>query len=381
MIARRSVVGWALALALAAPSAASAQNVRLRDSPCPAQLPRRALSRLLSVELRGDGVSAVAETRRFDARTVADVELVSDCAEPLQVRVRVTHPAGRGAEERAVDLTGVPPLLRVRLLALTTAELLRASWSEIHAAPPAPAVLPALPTQPEVAPARAAVRVHSANRLAVPSAPARPRPRAPAPDGDEEDDEPPEDAVVALPAPERELAAALGDPASGASPVIDAAPYDVAAGAGVRLFPSTGLVLVTAAASVRVPASPDAFVAFDVGAGADASGAQGALVAVPVGVRFGVSVDAAPVRVDVGPRLEAALLWVADVSSSTGNERVAADARITGLAAASLSVELAAELTPDTTLGLLGDVGWVLVELPSVASGPTASLALFARLR
>ncbi|MCA9609184.1 MAG: hypothetical protein KC619_26465 [Myxococcales bacterium] len=386
---------WLLTLALLLPSVARAQSVRLRESPCTDAIPHDVLGRLLSVELRGDGVAGVDAGRRFDRPAVADVELVSDCGEPLTVEVRVTDPARGAIRTRTVDLTGVPAALRVRLLALSTAELLRATWIEPVVTGPPPELLvpaiepleaveasPAIAIAPPASPSP--VLHHSASGLGEPTvaAPSRREARRPAVAADDEDDREGEDrSPLAFPVDARSgVGALLGDPAGGLVAGGPAGPLELGAEGALRFFPESGVVLATAGASFRAAVGEDAFVALGFGAGG-ASTSQGSLVAIPASVRFGVAFDLGALRVDLGPRLEVALAWAEGTSGLTDNERTAAAARASALAVASISTAVTLRATPELQVGLLGDVGWVLVEPGLGIGGPTASVALSARVR
>lgn len=345
-------VGVLVGLALLAPGRAHAQPLRLAPSPCP-QVSTAVLSRLLAVELRGDGVAAIRDARPLDADGVAEVALESDCREPLSIRVRVTHPGRRVVEVREVDLDGVPRGLRIRLLALSTAELLRATWSEPA---PAPEAAPAIarPAPPRSAPP-------PTHRLA------RPRPAA------AEGAPPPREERATPPAasPRGELASppASSNRASFIAHEEEPSLATIGAGASVRFFPAGGAVLATSVASLRVGIAARGFVAIELGAGASGAG----LVAIPAAVRFGLSLEESFVRLDLGPRLEADLLI--PTAPQSDNDR---GSPFRGLVAATLAAELALRVAPEVRVSLLGDVGWTIAGPPGL-EGLTTSVGVLAR--
>ena len=135
---------------------------------------------LLRAELRNDGVSEVVE-EDFAAPHAAEARLRIErprcAADETSVIIHLVDPLTDKALARGVDLASTAPAARSRLLALASAELVRASWAEIaaerqravidsvtrlgrgevqvqmHAAPPTmpptPNVAPPLPPEPE----------------------------------------------------------------------------------------------------------------------------------------------------------------------------------------------------------------------------------------
>jgi hypothetical protein len=153
-------------MALATNAAASDRPtaVGLALPGCPA-LPfeRASFLELLAIELRADGVEQVKEE---GASTIALLRVEQpDCAQPRLQLVLEDRTTGKTVG-RAVDLGSIEGNARARFLALSGAELLRASWMELVALRPAAedpltravrarlqAMLPPLPAPPAPAPA------------------------------------------------------------------------------------------------------------------------------------------------------------------------------------------------------------------------------------
>lgn len=129
---RRSAWGWA-ALALVAPASEAAEGkpaqVAITMPSCPV-LPfeRGALLELLAIELRTDGVERVSEA---DAPATAMLHIEQPSCEAERVLLVLEDRTTGKTVGRGVDLGSVETASRTRFLALSGAELLRASWLEL----------------------------------------------------------------------------------------------------------------------------------------------------------------------------------------------------------------------------------------------------------
>ncbi len=149
--------------ALVVPSVALAQadlrvNVEIRNC---AELPQPEVRRVLAAELS----ARLAEDRSPDV-----TRIVIECQGPRAV-LRVGDPLSRKVVQRSIDLGSSAPQARGRLVALATAELVVASWSELESNP-TPKVEPAGPRPPPQVAA-------AARRVISKRAPPKPRPPPP----------------------------------------------------------------------------------------------------------------------------------------------------------------------------------------------------------
>ncbi len=91
---------------------------------------------LLRVELRNDGVSEVVEAAFADANPAEArlrIERPRCAADESAVVIHLIDPLTDKALARGIELSGTAPAARSRLLALASAELVRASWAEVAA--------------------------------------------------------------------------------------------------------------------------------------------------------------------------------------------------------------------------------------------------------
>jgi hypothetical protein len=147
-----------------APMPARVDFVRPGCAPLPFDEP--SFTSLLRIELQSDGVGRVSvvdasqPAARDPATPVADhalavIRLEDACAANGAVGIAVDDAATDKSVRRTVELGAVPAQARARVLALATAELLRASWAEL--------ILPDAP--PPRAPVPVEVRAATTERL------------------------------------------------------------------------------------------------------------------------------------------------------------------------------------------------------------------------
>lgn len=125
-----ALVGASLALWLgAASSAASQPRVRVPTfvDPC-VPIEREQFQQLLAVELGTMPASDAEPTASDSAVTLACVD--------SHIELTLEDAVTRKSMKRRVDLTGVDPVARTRLMALTVAEFVRASWLEVRLVEP-----------------------------------------------------------------------------------------------------------------------------------------------------------------------------------------------------------------------------------------------------
>lgn len=152
------------------PRAAVAQSLSVQSFSCDDWIPAEVLAERLSLELRSDGVDAAVVPGSVH---LADVALRAPCDSP-GVRVEVRDPRDGRTYARRLDLTGMRSSLRLRWIALSAAELLRARWSRTvpEPRPSSPADRPPLLAHALGAPARAETRhVRPTEALSAPAAP------------------------------------------------------------------------------------------------------------------------------------------------------------------------------------------------------------------
>jgi len=155
-----ALVAWASAPGALARDAARRLPVELEVDACTGVSPE-VVSRVLTVEL-GVNVTVVAVGEASDAAQKPDTTVVSLTCDEGTVKMSVRDPLSGKSLERHVDLRGEKSAARPRLLALSTAELVAASWIELEAPPPPLPVVEATappPARPDAADAaRAALR-------------------------------------------------------------------------------------------------------------------------------------------------------------------------------------------------------------------------------
>jgi hypothetical protein len=157
-------------------SAAGRVVVEAATPDCPNLPALDALTKMLALELRADGVEdvvlAAAATPSSEANSLATIELRVESCEPSApaITVDIEDAATGKRVGRRIPLGDVLPVARSRAFALAVAELLRASWLELAMpdAPPAPIQVPKV------------VRDAVARRIAF-AAPAAPPPTATSP--------------------------------------------------------------------------------------------------------------------------------------------------------------------------------------------------------
>jgi hypothetical protein len=177
LIRRLSLPGLVLA-GLLAPAAALASEGPSRVAvvlPSCAPLPfeKASLIELLSIELRADGVEHVEEA---DTQSTAVIRVELPACDAARVVLVLEDRATGKTVGRGVELGAIEPAARPRFLALSAAELLRASWLELLVLRPS--------AQDSISRAvRARVSAYLPPRAPLPdpaaSAPAAPRPAAP----------------------------------------------------------------------------------------------------------------------------------------------------------------------------------------------------------
>src|SRR5260370_36635075 len=143
---------WANARSVAAREPAQRLLVKLEVDPCTGVLPD-VVSRVLTVEL-GVNVTVVPTGDASDPAQKQDTTVVSRSCDEGTIRMNVKDPLTGKSLERHVDLRGEKTSARPRLLALSAAELVAASWIELQAPPPpVPAVeaTAALPARTDAA--------------------------------------------------------------------------------------------------------------------------------------------------------------------------------------------------------------------------------------
>jgi len=131
-------------------SAAGRVVVEAATPDCPNLPALDALTKMLALELREDGVDdvvlAAAAAPPSEAKTLATIELRAESCEPSApaITVDIEDAATGKRVGRRVPLGDVLPAARPRAFALAVAELLRASWLELTMpdAPPAPILVP-----------------------------------------------------------------------------------------------------------------------------------------------------------------------------------------------------------------------------------------------
>jgi hypothetical protein len=135
-------IGWVSLAVLPLMAAAQEDTTRVttRVDPC-VQIDRESFHRVLAIEL-GSAIEYSAETVAQGSLTTVTVSCVAGGIE-LNLADGVT----RKSMQRVVDLAPVEPGARSRLLALTVAEFVVASWVELRLPEPAP-VEPAGPPPP-----------------------------------------------------------------------------------------------------------------------------------------------------------------------------------------------------------------------------------------
>lgn len=332
---RRALIAAALVWHALA-SLASAQPVTVRVAPC-SELgfdTGRLLPRVLSVELRADGVTAVRASRRV---SVADVSLRAPCEGGSSIDVLVRDRRDGQTFLRRVELSGVPRSLRLRVIAMSTAELLRASWARQLEAPPArrretPAPAPRWSSalaSPEAPPSIQLDGPHSAGSRVSASLAAP-------------DDEPPDRPATSEPRPS----------GSGTRGALDAA------GAS-RAFPDSGLLLAGAQLGATV-SFEDALVLTARGGalGTELSSTFGGtdLVIVPLSIGVAGRAPLGPVRLDLGARLEGGPAVAKERLRFSRNE---VDGWVThGYFLAAGAVELALPITEGLEAFAHADLGW-----------------------
>jgi hypothetical protein len=134
-----ALVAWGSARSAGARDAARRLPVELEVEPCTGVSPD-VVSRVLTVEL-GVSVTVVAAGEASDPAQKPDTTLVSLACDEGTIRMSVKDPLTGKSLERHVDLRAERSSARPRLLALSAAELVAASWIELEGPPPpAPAV-------------------------------------------------------------------------------------------------------------------------------------------------------------------------------------------------------------------------------------------------
>jgi len=168
------------------PGAMPARVELARPACSPTSFDERAYIKLLRIELATDGVAEleVRETpaassseagERASPPSLALLEIRNACAPDPTIAI---DDAATGKRvERAVDLGSVTPAARARVLALATAELLRASWAEL-ALPDAPP-----PRVPVPAPVKRAATERLRRAVVQPRGPDHRPPREPTSNG------------------------------------------------------------------------------------------------------------------------------------------------------------------------------------------------------
>jgi hypothetical protein len=111
--------------------------VELALDPCTGVSPE-VVSRILTVEL-GVTVTTVSPGDSSDSRQRSEVTSISLSCDEGTIRMTVRDPVSGKTLDRHVDLRGERTSARPRLLGLSAAELVAASWVELEAAPPPPA--------------------------------------------------------------------------------------------------------------------------------------------------------------------------------------------------------------------------------------------------
>jgi hypothetical protein len=132
--------GMAVLPLTAAAQEAESTRVTTRVDPC-VQIDRESFHRVLAIEL-GSAIEYSAETAREGSLTT-----VSLTCTPDGIALLLEDGVTRKSMRRVVDLGPIEPEARSRLLALTVAEFVVASWVELRLPEPAP-VAPAGPPAP-----------------------------------------------------------------------------------------------------------------------------------------------------------------------------------------------------------------------------------------
>jgi hypothetical protein len=132
---------FALAAALVGASAAAEPSrrppVELEVDPCTGVAPD-VVSRILTVEL-GVGVTMVSPGEASDPSQKPDTTQIALSCEDGTIKMVVRDPLTGKTLERHIDLRAERSSARPRLLSLSAAELVAASWIELDHAPPPPA--------------------------------------------------------------------------------------------------------------------------------------------------------------------------------------------------------------------------------------------------
>jgi hypothetical protein len=264
-------------------SAAGRVVVEAATPDCPDLPALDALTKMLALELRADGVEdvvlAAAATRSpsSEANSLARIELRVESCEPSApgITVDIEDAATGKRVGRRIPLGDVLPVARSRAFALAVAELLRASWLELAMpdAPPAPIQVPKL------------VRDAVARRIAL-AAPAAPPPTATSPSSIGRD-------------LELSLAVAWRD------------------------FPGTHTALYGGRATVALPTlAPWLLLRLDAsglfGAATDVLGSVDAGTASLAAAALVASPGDAPLAVAVGPRIEIGVAWASGHPADPG---------------------------------------------------------------
>lgn len=329
---RRTVLTAALLLnAIAAH--ALAQPLSVRITPCPGSEPdvEVGLARVLSVELRGDGYSVMPAAPQH---SLVDVSLRAPCGDS-SVDVVVRNPRDGQTFSRRVELAGVPYALRLRVLAMSTAELLRVIRAREAQLPP----------PPDPPPPRVILR--PSTELALPAAPSPARERI----------------SVALAAPDDD--AAPSDVASADASRSSASPPSRArasgeAGGALRSLPRSDLVLV--GGNVGATVSFDGAFALTLRGGVLGNEVSSpfdgaALLLVPLSVGFsGRAASLGDLRLDLGVRLEGGPAFANERRTPSAN---ALEWTTHGYFLAAATLETSTRLGDSVEAYAFADVGWV----------------------